>query len=269
MYSTINHSTIFYPLNGFKYIDTPWTVNETISNITKPTDKKDFPVNDKVLVASGEQSFLQLINDNKIQPGQYCTITPCFRDEKIETEMHKQYFMKTELIYWERLSTDVNQRTKMHNIMHDMINLCKDFFEHYIKVKLLQIEDTFDIVSEVGEYELGSYGIRAHENIIWVYGTGCAEPRLSNVIAKYIKPGYHHQLIPKTKNLGTVNKIIEEYDEFIDALKQKNKIMALVELSDMYGAISHYLKKNYLMTMDDLKKMSETTERAFINGRRL
>ncbi len=45
--------------------------------------------------------------------------------------------------------------------------------------------------------------------------------------------------------------------------------MALVELSDLLGAIGAYLKKYHpSITMDDLAKMREITERAFINGRR-
>ena len=278
MYSSINHSTIYYPLNGYQYINTPWIVDESISDITKPKDKKNFYVNKKALVASGEQSFLQLIIDSKIEPGKYCTVTPCFRDEEREDETHKQYFMKTELIYWEKLvhSTvaqykySMEQSNRMSDIKNKMVNLCIKFFEHYLGVKqLFALSDgSVDIISEIGEYELGSYGVRTHGDIIWVYGTGCAEPRLSYVISKYIKPGYHCELIPKTKDLSSVEKIIEEYNEFLDALKQKNKIMALVELSDMYGAINHYLKSNYNMTMDDLKVMSEVTERAFLNGRR-
>jgi hypothetical protein len=35
---------------------------------------------------------------------------------------------------------------------------------------------------EIKGYELGSYGIRKYKNLFqWVYGTGCAEPRLSIV----------------------------------------------------------------------------------------
>lgn len=55
--------------------------------------------------------------------------------------------------------------------------------------------------------------------------------------------GYHLKSIPKGV-VGKVSKIIEEIDELEDAMEQGVKIMALVELSDLYGAIDLYLKHN-------------------------
>lgn len=82
------------------------------------------------------------------------------------------------------------------------------------------------------------------------------------------KPGYHLKKIKKGK-IGEVSKIQEEVDELKDALDQKNKIMALVELSDLYGSIDLFLKKHFPdLSMNDLKIMSETTQRAFVNGHR-
>uniref|UniRef100_A0A6C0LT50 Uncharacterized protein n=1 Tax=viral metagenome TaxID=1070528 RepID=A0A6C0LT50_9ZZZZ len=290
MYSSINFSTKYYPLNGYKYINTPWLVSEDISNITKPLDRKNFNINDKVLVASGEQSFLQMMDENKIEPGKYCTITPCFRDESNITEFHKNYFMKTELIYWEYFeSNNDNQINKITEICNEMIKLCLDFFGGFLEVRLEQIIEndiksnhiierkmftkkletfnTFDIVSMKGEHELGSYGIRIYDKYIWVFGTGCAEPRLSTVFNKYIKPGYHKELIFKTSKIESPLKIFEEYEEFFESLSQNNKLMAIIELSDLYGAIESYISK-YNLNMEDLKLMSDTTKRAFINGRR-
>lgn len=53
--------------------------------------------------------------------------------------------------------------------------------------------------------------------------------------------GYHLRKIEKGE-LGKFSKVVEEFEEFLDALEQHNYIMALVELSDMYGAIEHYKK---------------------------
>ena len=158
----------------------------------------------------------------------------------------------------------------------EMKALCLKFFSSYTPVKIIKSDSSSerdvvpeeDIVSEFGGFELGSYGIKKYNDFIWIYGTGCAEPRLTEVIKSVSKPGYHNELIPKTEELGSVFKIIEEYDEFIDAIKSKNKIMGLVELSDLLGAIEFYLKEEFKMDLSDLKIMSDTTKRAFINGRR-
>ncbi len=80
------------------------------------------------------------------------------------------------------------------------------------------------------------------------------------------KAGYHLTEITKGK-LGEISKIEEELLELKDADKQKSKVMVLVELSDLYGAIEEYCKK-YNIKMRDLKKFSNITKRAFKNGRR-
>jgi len=80
--------------------------------------------------------------------------------------------------------------------------------------------------------------------------------------------GYHLTKIKKGIN-GKSSKILEEVHELIDAEAQGSKIMALAELSDLYGAIDLYLSKNYSeLEMNDLKVMSQITARAFRNGRR-
>lgn len=87
-------------------------------------------------------------------------------------------------------------------------------------------------------------------------------------MAAEIKPGYHLTKIEKGI-LGQSSKLLEEVNELIDAESQNCKIMALVELADLYGAIKSYLQQNFPgISMEDLQKMSAITERAFINGRR-
>jgi hypothetical protein len=82
------------------------------------------------------------------------------------------------------------------------------------------------------------------------------------------KPGYHLTEIPKGV-IGESSKILEELLELQDAEAQDAKVMALVELSDMIGAVDHYLRRHFPdMTMRDLIAMSDITQRAFRNGRR-
>jgi hypothetical protein len=48
--------------------------------------------------------------------------------------------------------------------------------------KLIKIEKTKEGSDlTIDGIEIGSYGVRNHKNIIWVYGTGLAEPRFSKV----------------------------------------------------------------------------------------
>ena len=81
-------------------------------------------------------------------------------------------------------------------------------------------------------------------------------------------PGYHITEIKKAE-LGEISKLQEELDELKDAHAQQCKIMELVELSDLYGAIEQYLEKQHPgITMSDLATMSNITKRAFLSGRR-
>lgn len=82
-------------------------------------------------------------------------------------------------------------------------------------------------------------------------------------------PGYHMAPIPRG-TYGHFSKIEEEFHELKDALGQGNKVMALIEMSDLLGAIEGYLETEYgnKMTLDDLRKMAHTTHRAFESGAR-
>lgn len=78
--------------------------------------------------------------------------------------------------------------------------------------------------------------------------------------------GYHIKKIKKGK-LGKVSKLIEEIEEYKDAKAQNCKIMAVLELSDIYGALES-LVETYGFKMKDLKIMSKITKRAFKDGTR-
>lgn len=83
-----------------------------------------------------------------------------------------------------------------------------------------------------------------------------------------MEPGYHIAEIQKGI-LGDSSKIAEELQELQDAEAQHCKIMMLVELSDLIGAVELYLNKNFPdISLQDLLTMSAITQRAFNNGRR-
>lgn len=80
--------------------------------------------------------------------------------------------------------------------------------------------------------------------------------------------GYHLDKIPKGE-IGESSKILEEVLELQDAEKQNAKIMALVELSDLLGAVQLYLEKHHPgVSLEDLMIMSQITQRAFKSGAR-
>lgn len=80
--------------------------------------------------------------------------------------------------------------------------------------------------------------------------------------------GYHITTITKGE-IGKLSKIQEELYEALDAEQQQCKLMVLLELSDMLGAIEAYLEMNFQhITLDDLQKMTNITRRAFRSGAR-
>ncbi len=78
--------------------------------------------------------------------------------------------------------------------------------------------------------------------------------------------GYHKRIIQKGK-IGEFSKIEEEIQELFDAREQNIKVMELIELSDLLGAIEAYVKK-YDLTLTDLIAMMEKTKEAFKDGSR-
>jgi phosphoribosyl-ATP pyrophosphohydrolase len=78
---------------------------------------------------------------------------------------------------------------------------------------------------------------------------------------------YHKRKIRFEGSYGSISKILEEADEALEAQEQNNKILIYVELSDIYGALEA-VAKNYNLSMEDLKNMSDATKRAFESGSR-
>ncbi|USM11564.1 nucleoside triphosphate pyrophosphohydrolase [Citromicrobium phage vB_CbaS-RXM] len=80
--------------------------------------------------------------------------------------------------------------------------------------------------------------------------------------------GYHKTEIARGE-FGEVSKIDEELAEFKDALAQDNPIMALVELSDLLGAVEGWMAKHTpAFGLDALIAMNAATKRSFASGQR-
>lgn len=180
-YQNIQDSIDFFSINDYRRIETPWTVTESISNLTKPKDREDWKINNKnkVLVGSAEQGFLYLILKGFLPTGQYQSTTPCFREEPFDLT-HSKYFIKNELI----ITEDVNEIKLLKMVdsamMFFKVKLGVSDFDYNNNVILKKVKTgmlSYDI--EFAGIELGSYGIRENELLKYIYGTGCAEPRLS------------------------------------------------------------------------------------------
>lgn len=174
-YKLIADAIKHYDSKGFTYIEVPWLVTENIDNITRPDDVGPLRIDskDKNLIASGEQGFLYLMVKGFLPDGKYQTVTPCFRDEGYDL-IHTKFFMKNELIIINGNEQDVIRLAEM----------CHDYFFNIVPnpeyLYTYKTDDSYDIYYE--GVEIGSYGIRRHQHLKWVYGTGLAEPRLSNLI---------------------------------------------------------------------------------------
>jgi tRNA synthetases class II (D, K and N) len=196
-YQILADSISFYESKGFKRIESPWTVTSQTSGITKPDGCKDFTIKEKnkVLVASGEQSFLYLYTKGFLPKGMFQTITPCFRDEPFDA-FHMKYFLKNELI----ITDDITDERLQY-----MVDCAREFFRKYclrrrppefyeptceghvddVKIKPWSEYKPRCFDLEYEGIELGSYGRRRCDYLEWIFGTGVAEPRLTRVLQKY------------------------------------------------------------------------------------
>jgi hypothetical protein len=191
-YRSIANAIDYYEKHCFARVETPWLVSKPVSDITKPEGALDYMVDskNKVLVASGEQGFLYQYKKGFLPKGRFQTVTPCFRDETFDST-HCKYFMKLELIdtYSPTLSS-----------LDEIVGAAKSFFYSRLEglpyssfdPDLLEVvatsEESYDILYpdvEGTKVELGSYGIRTTSYLSWVYGTGIAEPRLSQLMEGY------------------------------------------------------------------------------------
>lgn len=152
------------------------------------------------------------------------------------------------------------------------------------------VKDVAKIIKPVDTPDFCPFETKIEDSRLW---------EIMDDLLKGQKPGYHLREIPKGV-VGEASKILEEAAEFAEALEQGAKLMAIIELSDMRGAVEAYLKnyhdgvtlqelerapalrqlgylldavKSFMMsakpmTVEDLEVFSKVTQRAFRNGRR-
>lgn len=169
---------------NYELVDAPFYVDKDVSAFTRPEFKNDFhhgnDTSHCVYVASGEQSFLQLMKNGELTEGKYITLTPCVRDEYVAemSDIKLKVFMKLEMI---SLTNSLDKaKVLLNEMLFEMIN----FYTDYFNVTILPLDETnTDLL--VNDIEIGSYGIRNYNGQYYVFGTGIALPRFNKVFDKY------------------------------------------------------------------------------------
>jgi hypothetical protein len=171
---------------GWLFVPLPWVAPARYTDATKPdfVTTPDLATPHGNLLASGEQAFLMLLEQAQLPAGErYIGWTPCFRDEAVFDARHHFYFMKSELFQRSEPSFAFRQ-------LEVMIERARQWFQQELLDAGVEAVVTRETVSAdqidlvVGDLELGSYGIRQFMGHTYVYGTACAEPRLSEAIQR-------------------------------------------------------------------------------------
>ena len=168
----IGRAVEFYKALGYKYVEAPWVVDEDCARVTHPNGELSRSTHPPgVLVGSAEQALLSLREDLSLPAGRIVACTPCFRAGE-EGAYNLPYFMKVELWYWGPAGP------KDAELLRDARSFLEAEGASPREVKTPEGVDLY-----VGELEVGSYGVRNNKTHAWSYGTGVAEPRLSQAIA--------------------------------------------------------------------------------------
>jgi hypothetical protein len=170
-YAILAEALAFYTARGYEYKEVPWVVSHEATTVTLPRNRIATAVPYGDLLGSAEQAFIELLRRGQTLT-KHCAITPCFRDEPEYDELHHAYFMKCELFDAQATPERLTQ----------MINDAVAFFSKYLPVEVIATDIGYDIMSR--GIELGSYGFRQYKNFRFIYGTGCALPRLTTVVEK-------------------------------------------------------------------------------------
>jgi hypothetical protein len=178
-YQILSQAINFYSVIGYKQVEVPWSVVHWIDDITRPKNKHEFRIKgtNYNLCGSGEQGFINNISLYECEEKLF-TVTPCFRDEKIDI-LHQSSFLKLELGI-----KSLNEKSAKYNVQK-MISDASYFFESQKCTPIVsELENgSFDIFSPdklSNLIELGSYGYRKiYNDMFWCYGTGLALPRFS------------------------------------------------------------------------------------------
>jgi seryl-tRNA synthetase len=198
-YSIIADAVKFYKALGYEEIDVPWLVSTDAIYGTLPIGAQPMSVSGSRdfghLVGSAEQSFMQMMLDGTLSEGSWLAVTPCFRDEPEITASQRLSFMKVELIQY---FSPNNLSFATPADLLTLMDHARQFMERYlpittVRTNRLTMEDnvpdmqkTYDLVYRSADFEVqiefGSFGYREWRGHRWIFGTGVAEPRMSQAV---------------------------------------------------------------------------------------
>ena len=182
-YDVLHKALKYFSKHGFTQIEVPWRVSKEAINVTFNSNES-FKSDDKFLVGSAEQGFLELQLQGKLtSSGQYMSVSPCFRNETADY-YHQQEFIKLELIYFSNfeISKDDVQFVAFRQFVVSFIT--KKLNIKSSDIIIMQTNDKSSLHSEdilINGLEYGSYGVRMFKDFYYIYGTGIALPRFSKI----------------------------------------------------------------------------------------
>ena len=177
-YELLNKALKYYAKVGFRQIEVPWRVSAEAINSTFNINLS-FKSDNKFLIGSAEQGFLELYLRNKLTSNQLMSVSPCFRNKQ-EDDLHQQEFIKLELC----CITNYEIFRVYDSAMEDVVNFIKTEL-NISDFEIIKTDDSNSIYSEdiiINDIEYGSYGIRQFQDMYYIYGTGIALPRASKIL---------------------------------------------------------------------------------------
>jgi len=205
-YKIVVEAISFYEKHGYKYIDVPWSVSKEAMLITCPklfTEKDVLECNPSMFVTSGEQSFLEMILDDKLHEGKYCCAVPCFPSSVNSKDgLYFLDYFKVELISYYELGQHSFDLRRLF-FVEEMANLCRSFMQNYRNENIQLVKNidnelyhnsgteySCDLEISEKNFKLGSYSLKysnqqkrcSNQNNqigYWVYGPGVVLPRIT------------------------------------------------------------------------------------------
>lgn len=169
-YHLLNDALQFYHRMGYRQVEVPWMVGREACFATLDEGQSNAILTDdqRYLVGSAEQGFLEM----DLPHGSYMAVSPCFRRGERDS-IHQETFVKLELHRTDVVTLDA---------LHTMIEQCRAYFRSLapdLEIELVATSHGWDI--EMEGVEIGSYGRRSALGRTWLYGTGLALPRFTQV----------------------------------------------------------------------------------------